>query len=108
MVFKGDIEKARKHYNGQPSVKALQGMVGLWSTPDVFMVSRAEYIQRARDSACVPYALVYKGEWASKGRMGWFGISDESTPEHEWNRLVNEMLGTLPDDTPLTIVDCHI
>lgn len=108
VMFKGDIEKARAHYNGQPSVKALQGMAGFWSTPDVFMVPRAEYIQRARDSACVPYALVCKGEWASRGRMGWFGVSDESMPRHEWNRLVNEMLDALPDDTLITVVDCHI
>ena len=108
VMFKGDIEKARAHYNAQPCVKALQGMTGFWDTPDVFLTTRSDYIERARNQACVPYALVHKSEWVGRGAMGWWGVSTGDADQDAWNRMVNEMLDALPDDTLITVVDCHI
>jgi hypothetical protein len=56
----------------------------------------------------VPFALVKDGQWMEKGRMGWFGMSTENKTDEAWTALVREALDGLPDDTALTIVDCHI
>lgn len=56
------------------------------------------------------FAVVRDGEWFEKGRMGWWGMSSE-TPEEEkkWEEgFFKEFIEPLPDNTRLTIVDCHI
>ena len=103
-TLQGWIDQDRKH----TALKALQGMAGFWDTPDVFLTARTDYIERARNRACVPYALVHKSEWVGKGTMGWWGLSTGDVDEDNWNRTVNEMLDALPDDTLITVVDCHI
>jgi hypothetical protein len=40
--------------------------------------------------------------------MGMFGISRDETGRDDWDRQVNELLDGLPDDTLITVVDCHI
>ena len=108
VVHKGDIETARKAYHAQPSVKVLADFAGFFDTCDEYMQSREEFVQRARDRACAPYALVNKGEWTGRGKMGWFGVSDDKVAPDDWCRLVNQLLDNLPDDTLITVVDCHI
>ncbi|MFS7238173.1 hypothetical protein [Carnobacterium divergens] len=55
------------------------------------------------------YALITpEGEWLSKGKMGWFGLSDESKESVEnYNEL---FVSTIEKnkDCFITIVDCHI
>lgn len=108
VAHKDDIDAARKAYHAQPSVKVLANFAGFLDTCDKYMQSREEFIQRARDRACVPYALVNKGEWTGRGNMGWFGMSDDKVALDDWYRLVNQLLDNLPDDTLITVVDCHI
>lgn len=79
-----------------------------WDGVDEYLTPRDQYIQKARDRATVLYAVVKDGEWIAKGEMGWFGMSADSSTQDDWNRKVNEMLDALPDDTVITVVDCHI
>jgi len=37
-----------------------------------------------------------------------FEISDDKYSKGEWYKKFNEILNGLPEDTLLTIVDCHI
>lgn len=108
----GNIEKVREAYRAQPGVTetraALDKDLGIFSTVDQFLVSREQYVQDARDKACAPFAVVYRGEWSEKGSMGWFGCVSDEKPQGDWNRLVNDLIDGLPDDTLLTVVDCHI
>lgn len=106
-----NVELARTTYHEQPSVKALRESKDddfSWDIDDTLAGSREAYVPAARNRACSPYALVMNSEWISKGRMGWFGMSDDKLEQDEWDRKVNELLDSLPDDTALTIVDCHI
>lgn len=103
---KVNITAARDAYHAQASVVALKASD--FHDADQFLAPFEVYTQAARDSACVPYAVVHKGEWASRGEMGWFGMSSGDMDKSQWARLVNDLLDSLPDDTPLTLVDCHI
>lgn len=105
----GNIEKAREAYNAQPVMIAVKKALGdPWVGVDDYLKTRDAFVQAACDSATAPYAIVKDGEWISRGRMGWFGMSDDKVTEDDWNRKVNELLDSLPGDTRLTVVDCHI
>lgn len=105
------IYEARQFYGDQAAIKALKAgdrdAFG-WDLDDTLAGDRESYVNVARERAISTYALVMNGQWYAKGRMGWFGCSDDKITQDEWNRKVNELLDGLPDDTLLTVVDCHI
>lgn len=107
----GNIDGARAAYAEQASVKALkaadQDRYG-WQLDDTLAGTREAFVQAARDRACTTYALLHNGEWSSKGRMGWFGMSDDKMDQQTWDHLVSSLIDGLPDDTLLSVVDCHI
>ena len=56
------------------------------------------------------YAILKDGEWLEAGQMGWFGCSS-ATPKEQRDfkeNFYDKFIKDLPDDTLLTIVDCHI
>lgn len=73
-----------------------------------FQCSETEYAERIAAKAFSPYALVHDDQWYQYGEMGWFGISSDEIPEHEWNKTVNDIIDSLPDDTLISFFDCHI
>ncbi len=56
------------------------------------------------------YAVVKDGIWYKKGEMGWFGCGSDSAKEsHEWDKdFYNKWIKELPEDTLLSVFDCHI
>jgi len=65
-------------------------------------------VQSARLQALAPFAYVYEGVWHERGDMGWWGIViDEKDPD-AWATEFNAFFDSLPDDTMVTVVDCHI
>lgn len=56
------------------------------------------------------HAVLINGKWLEQGEMGWFGCSSETPDEaREWKiSFFDRFINKLPDDTQLTIVDCHI
>lgn len=79
-----------------------------WIDLDDFTCTREEYIKRCGDHAAVPFALVMDSVWYEKGEMGWFGMASNEMDQDEWNRKVTELYAELPNDTLITMVDCHI
>lgn len=104
-----DRDTARVEYYAQPVVEALRAVFdNPFRDIDQYLVPREQYIQQARDRATVQYAVVKDSQWFAKGEMGWWGMSDDKVSQEDWNRKVNELLDALPDDTLITVVDCHI
>lgn len=52
------------------------------------------------------YAVIKDGQWYSKGEMGWWAVS--SNENENWTEEFDKMIKSLPEDTLLTVVDCHI
>lgn len=104
------IDAARDFYNSQPAILALKkdGERFGWNIDDTLSGPRDAFVAAARDRACTTWAVLRNGEWSEKGSMGWFGMSSGDMDQAQWNRLFNDMLDGLPDDTLLTVVDCHI
>lgn len=56
------------------------------------------------------WAVVKDGVWYEKGQMGWWVMSSETHDEAvDWEmNFYDRFIKDLPDNTILTIVDCHI
>jgi len=48
------------------------------------------------------------GEWMERGQMGWFGVSRNEMPSEDWDAAWWRMVTSLPADTTVAVVDCHI
>lgn len=102
-----NIDEARNQYNSQPAVQAYK-KIDSWNGPDEFLIPHADYVQNAVDSAYPGFAFVHDRKWSERGSMGWFGCVSGEVPPPEWNKAKREFVQSLPDDTLLTLVDCHI
>ena len=62
------------------------------------------------DSSFVMWAVVKDGVWYEKGQMGWWAMSSETDDEAvDWEiNFFDRFIKDLPEDTLITVVDCHI
>lgn len=107
-----NYEAARDEYWTQPIIKALQNNeeTRMWVHDDLnqFFVSRETFIQNARNRVGCTFAVIKDGKWYERGNMGWWGTVSNEMDENEWQNQFSELFNNLPDDTLLTVVDCHI
>jgi hypothetical protein len=104
-----DRELAGKQYREQEIVQAMRKDDRLmWYSPQDFKYSREEYIDKGRNGAACCFALLKDGQWYERGKMGWWGHVSDEKDGTEWRAQFNAMFDSLPDDTLLTVVDCHI
>jgi len=54
------------------------------------------------------FAVLKDGEWFERGSMGWWGMVSDEKPDEEWETQFKNLLDGLPDDTLISIYDCHI
>jgi hypothetical protein len=102
-----DIDAARDEYNNHPYIKALKEATGYWEV-DEFFQSKDVYLARAARGVLSTFAVLKDGKWYEKGKMGWFAIvANKKTPE-DWDELFYQLWESIPDDTVVTLVDCHI
>jgi hypothetical protein len=109
-IEEGGIEAARLFYHDQAAVKALRSdkiTRDYWEI-DNFLVSREEYLKSARAGAIATFAVLKDGQWFERGTMGWWGCVADEKNENDWNSQFSALIDSLPEDTLLTVVDCHI
>lgn len=70
--------------------------------------ARIRYVETAALNCVTPYAFVKDGHWVERGEMGWWGMASNEKDQDEWTKQFYKMFSELPDDTLLTMVDCHI
>lgn len=110
-----DMDAKRAKYHDQPVMKKVKAIIdlnreelGYFFDIEEFEPDEEKYVQEAKDRAITTYAVLNDGEWIGKGEMGWFGMSSGDMDQSEWNKKVTEMIEALPDDTLLSMYDCHI
>ena len=109
--YPDNIDAARDAYHGQEGRKLLwqcKDDDGIRWSEDGVLVAREIFVKNARDGAIVPFAVLKDGNWMERGQMGWFGCVSNEGDRDEWNVRVSQMIDELPDDTLITMVDCHI
>lgn len=112
-----DADKTSKKYWAQPRCRAWdEKRRANWegwpfafdSSPDDYIIPRDRFIKNARDAAGIPFALIKDGKWLGRGEMGWWACVSNEKDRETWNSVVANIIDGLPDDTPMTLVDCHI
>lgn len=108
-VHKGNIDAARNAYHEQEAVKAFRTVFDHpFASVEEFLDDRETYIKAARDSAASTFAVLKDGQWYERGSMGWWGCVSDEKDQGIWLEEFNKLLDGLPDETLLTVVDCHI
>jgi len=106
------VDVAREKYHDQPVIKKWEQVSGghFWGCPvDDYGFYEEVYVDKCRNGALVPLAIVRNGEWFERGKMGWWGVMrGENLSYEDWCVKFQEMLDELPDDTLLSMYDCHI
>jgi hypothetical protein len=105
------IEDARVAYNNLESIQALREaelMPWMSGIKETYGMGRDAFVGQAQDSRISTYALLMNGNWYERGSMGWFGMASDEKDKDTWNKEFAKLLDSLPDDTLLTVVDCHI
>lgn len=109
------IEEKRNFYykqEGQLILKELmknehnREKLGVFFDLEDFQCSEDEFVQMARNKAYSTYAVVKDGEWYEKGKMGWWGVSTDE--KDNWIEQFAKLFDEIPDDTMVTLYDCHI
>jgi hypothetical protein len=99
----------REFYHDQEALKALrQQFNNPFANLDEFLTPREAYVNTARNAAGTTFAVLKDGEWYEKGDMGWWGMVSDEKGQDAWNEQFAKLIDDLPDDTRLTVVDCHI
>ena len=65
-------------------------------------------LEDAMNKVTATFAIVRNGLWSSRGDMGWFGAHTDDVNQDDWAKAQWELIESLPDDTLITMVDCHI
>lgn len=100
--FNDDINEARSQYWANKSVSALS-KAGFFDWEDLLNGEEA-YIKYRTDSAISTFAVIKEGKWYEKGKMGWSNAKEEDV----WLLEFNKLFDSIPDDTLVSVYDCHI
>lgn len=105
-----DHQARRDAYWAQPALAKMKELkLDSYRTDlEDYQCTVEEFGNRAADKSIATYALVIDSKWYAKGEMGWFGMSSGDCDQSEWNAKVREMIAGIPDDTLISIYDCHI
>jgi len=105
-----NVGAARTAYYKQPIIsdERTQQLIGMGCPVETFGFDRDAYIDKCEARVLVPYAILLHGEWLQKGEMGWFGMSNDTVSQEDWNKKVHDLYESLDGDTPLSLYDCHI
>jgi hypothetical protein len=73
-------------------------------------IKKADYIKAQKEVHPLrPFAFVDNdGVWHQKADMGWWGMTSNEKDLDEWEKEFTDWFNSLPDDTEITAVDCHI
>lgn len=80
----------------------------VFDSVDEHLCSRNEFVGRAMARAVPTFALVKDGKWYEKGEMGWWACVSNEKEQSDWNKEFNDLLESIPNDTLISVFDCHI
>lgn len=78
------------------------------SASDEYQIPEDEFVQQALDSVIVPHALIKDGKWYERGEMGWWGCISNEKDKSCWNEEFWKLFNSFPNDTLVSVFDCHI
>jgi hypothetical protein len=106
-------DKSRPYYFSQPRLVAWakaqkDKIIDMFDSCDDFIITREEYLTNAYNNTISTFAFIRDRKWYEKGEMGWLACVSNEKDQKEWSGEFNKMIDELPEDTLLSIYDCHI
>ncbi len=114
VMFPKDRDLARDFYNSQIAPTRLKewnsknDFKNSFISLEDFKTTREEYCKRQGDASFASFAVIKDGVWYEKGDMGWWGMVSDEKEQSNWNAEVANLLADLPEDTLISLYDCHI
>jgi hypothetical protein len=105
------IDEARKQYHNQVAKQALKNSPDkdhFWVELDEYLCTREDYVEIARVSSIVTFALIKDGKWYERGEMGWWGVVSNEKDRDAWDEQFYKFFNELSEDTLVSVYDCHI
>ena len=103
------IDEKRDFYHAQPgSLKSKEFHKELgWNFElDEYQKPLDQLVKETRESAGQTFSILKDGVWYEKGEMGWWAcVSNE---KDDWSAEFAKLLDEIPDDTLVSVYDCHI
>lgn len=56
----------------------------------------------------IPFGVIHEGNYYKSADMGYWGMTAHEKGEAEWREEFLSIINSLPPDTEVTLVDCHI
>lgn len=100
-------EQARNTFIGQPVVGEL--LTAGYNFPEVNFIARGkEKFQAFKGlGSFLPLAYLSNGVWKQRAHREFMGIMEEEIYPDDFKKMIDEVIKSLPEDTWLTVVDCH-
>lgn len=93
-------------------IKLKEGASGIEGRSGVFDnetgIDQAKKGDIANFDELTTFAVLKDGKWYEKGEMGWWAIVSNQKEEDQWANELKKLVEALPDDTLISIYDCHI
>lgn len=114
------IDEKRNLYHNQTAKKIVEQAINspeiskedkdflVWLDLEKYQVLKEKYIKDAQDGAISTFAVLKDGSWYERGKMGWWACVSDEKEDSVWEDEFNKLIKDLPEDTLLTVVDCHI
>lgn len=111
-----------KLYNKQPGMKRLKEVV---SSPSIskenkdfissfnfnlgdYQIPKELFAKRAGEKSIVTFAVIKDGKWYERGKIGWWACVSNEKDDKTWETEFNRLIKDLPENTKLSVYDCHI
>lgn len=103
------IRKARLIYHAQPAVKAVLGDNDFSISCPIayFGTDKEEFLTQQANCKFIPFAFLKDDVWYERGTMRMFGIALDEMSVADWQKQINDIYESLPDNTLISIHDCH-
>jgi hypothetical protein len=105
-----DLDDARAAYHAQPFIQAMANELRCYQSPfKVFYITsggKERYIKERVDNILSTFAALKDDVWYERGEMGWFGYA--ANIDAGWDLKFKELWDSIPDDTYVSLYDCHI
>jgi len=100
-LYKKDPEKAEQEAYFNYGVYNTSG-----NREEFIPETKEKYLDR--NASISTFAIVKDGKWYEKGEMGWWACVSNEKDTKEWNQEFKKLLDEIPEDTILSLYDCHI
>lgn len=90
----------------------IQASIGNVGRPGVFQnavgIDQALKKDITNLNEIVTFAILKDGQWYERGEMGWWGVVHDEKDDKVWDEQVKKLTSELPEETLISIYDCHI